>query len=213
MPHAAVLSGLDAPPLAPITPRCLPPSGRKNAHRGLAACRRPASGQPCSQALIASGKNRRSSTTARRSHLLQQSNPQNPCQSQGSAPSPQQYANEGAALAQEAASSGPSLLNGLDEIALLLQFKRGGMLDAQAQGGSPAYANYAFGAFFAGLGWSLQNSLAAANAYGALASQYNPKTTNMSPDYPGIPSANVQNIANGYNAARAQVLCTGSSSH
>lgn len=138
----------------------------------------------------------------------QQSNPKNPCQSSGSAPSPQQYANEGAALAQQAANSGPSLLNGLDEIALLLQFKRGGMLDAQAQGGSPAYANYAFGAFFAGLGWSLQNSLAAANAYGALASHYNPQTTNMSPNYPGIPSSNVQNIANGYNAARAQVLCT-----
>ena len=208
MPSAAAPSGLDERPSAPIAPRRPRPSARKNAHRGLAACRRPASGKLCSQALTASGKTPRSPTTARRSHLLQQSKPKNPCQSAGSAPSPQQYANEGTALAQQAASSGPSLLNGLDEIALLLQFHRGGMLDAQAQGGSPAYGNYAFGAFFAGLGWSLQNTLAAANAYGALASQYNPKTTNMSPDYPGIPSANVQNIANGYNAATAQVLCT-----
>jgi len=72
MPHAAVLSGLDAPHLAPITPRCLPPSGRKNAHRGLAACRQPAPGKLCSQVPIASGKNRRLPTMARRSHLLQQ---------------------------------------------------------------------------------------------------------------------------------------------
>src|SRR6185312_7989762 len=76
MSHAAAPSGLDGRPLAPIALRQSPPSGRKNAHRGLAACRRTASGQPCSQVLTASGKNRRSPTTARRSHLLQQSNPQ-----------------------------------------------------------------------------------------------------------------------------------------
>ena len=74
MSHAAAPSGLDGRPLAPIALRQSPPSGRKNAHRGLAACRRTASGQPCSQVLTASGKNRRSPTTARRSHLLQQTN-------------------------------------------------------------------------------------------------------------------------------------------
>ena len=65
-------------PSAPIASRWPRPSGRKNAYRGLAACRGLASGQPCSQALIASGKTRRSPTTARRSHLLQQSNPISP---------------------------------------------------------------------------------------------------------------------------------------
>jgi len=61
-------------PWAPIAPRCTPPSGRKNAHRGLAVCRRPASGKSRPQAPAASGKNRRSPTTARRAHLLPQSN-------------------------------------------------------------------------------------------------------------------------------------------
>jgi hypothetical protein len=75
MSHAAAPSGLDERPSAPIAPRRPLPSERKNAHRGLATCRRPASGKPCSQAPIASGKNRRLATTARRSHLLQQSNP------------------------------------------------------------------------------------------------------------------------------------------
>jgi hypothetical protein len=73
MPLADAPSSLDDHPPAPIAPRRPRPSGRKNAHRGLAACQRTASGQPCSQAPIASGKNRRSPTTARRSHLLQQS--------------------------------------------------------------------------------------------------------------------------------------------
>ena len=75
MACVAAPSGLDERPSPPIAPRRPRPSGRKNAHRGLAACRRAASGQPCSQALTASGKNRRLPTTARRSHLLQQSNP------------------------------------------------------------------------------------------------------------------------------------------
>lgn len=73
MSHTAAPFGLDVRPLAPIAPRWPRLSRRKNAHRGLATCRRPASGETCSQALIASGKNRRSPTTARRSHLLQQS--------------------------------------------------------------------------------------------------------------------------------------------
>jgi hypothetical protein len=75
MSCVAAPSGLDERLPAPIAPRCPRPSGRKNAHRGLAACRRPASGKTCSQALIASGKTPRLPTTARRSHLLQQSDP------------------------------------------------------------------------------------------------------------------------------------------
>jgi len=76
MSYAATPFGRDERPPAPIAPRWSRPSGRKNAHRGLATCRRPASGKPCSQALVASGKNRRSPTTARRAHLLPQSNQQ-----------------------------------------------------------------------------------------------------------------------------------------
>ena len=76
MSCVAAPSGLDDRPMAPIAPRWLTPSGRKSAHRGLAAYRRPASAKPCSQALIASGKTPRLPTTARRSHLLPQSNPQ-----------------------------------------------------------------------------------------------------------------------------------------
>lgn len=70
---AAAPAGPDRRPSAPIASRCSLPSGRKNAHRGVATCRRAESGKPCSQALIASGKNRCLATTTRRSHLLQQS--------------------------------------------------------------------------------------------------------------------------------------------
>ena len=74
MSSAATPFGRNERPPAPIAPRWSRPSGRKNARRGLAVCRRPASGKPCSQALVASGKNRRSPTTARRAHLLPQRN-------------------------------------------------------------------------------------------------------------------------------------------
>ena len=70
---AAAPAGPGRCPSAPIASRWPRPSGRKNAYRGLAACRRAASGKPCSQALTASGKIRRLPTTARRSHLLPQS--------------------------------------------------------------------------------------------------------------------------------------------
>lgn len=61
--------------MAPIAPRRSRPSGRKNAHRGVAARCGAASGKSRSQARAASGKNRYSPTTARRVHLLPQSNP------------------------------------------------------------------------------------------------------------------------------------------
>jgi hypothetical protein len=208
MSHIAAPSGLDERPSVPIAPRWPQPSGRKNAHRGLAPCRRPASGETCSQALIASRKNRRLPTTARRTHLLQQTQQQDPCQSAGNAPDPQQFAADGAALAQQAANSPPSLVNGLDELSFIAQFHRGGLLDAQAQGANNNYGNFAFGAFFAGLGWSLQDALAGANAYGAMFSQYSARQLKGHyPSYPAIPAANVQYIMKGYSAAKAGVLC------
>jgi hypothetical protein len=67
-------------PLAPIAPRRPWSSGRKNARRDFEGCRRPASGQPCSQVPITSAKTPRLPTTARRSLLLQQTSPQKrPC--------------------------------------------------------------------------------------------------------------------------------------
>ena len=79
--YAAAPSGLDERPSAPTAPRRSRPSGRKNAHRGLAARRRPASGKSRPQVRAASGKNHYSSTTARRAHLLPQSN--QGCQNNG----------------------------------------------------------------------------------------------------------------------------------
>ena len=78
MSHTAAPSGLDDRPPALIAPRRPQPSVRKNAHRGLAACRRAASGKSRSQARAASGKTPRLPTTARRSHLLPQSKPKQP---------------------------------------------------------------------------------------------------------------------------------------
>lgn len=138
----------------------------------------------------------------------QQTNPQNPCQSAGGAPSPQTFADDGRTLA----SQPPSLLNGLDDLSFLLEFRRGGMLDAQ-NGGKPggsnaAYANYAFGAFFSGLGWPLPYALQAANAYGSVNSTYPANMLKASdPNFPAIPPANVTNITAGYNAAAAGALC------
>lgn len=139
---------------------------------------------------------------------MQQTEQQDPCQSAGNAPNPKQFADEGAALAQQAENSSPSLLNGLDEVSLIAQFHRGGSLDAQAQGANSNYGNYVFGAFFAGLGWPLQDALAGANAYGALYSQYSASQLkgNYS-SYPALPAANVQYIIKGYSAAKAGVLC------
>lgn len=61
-------------PSAPIAPRWSRPSGCKNAHRGLAAFRRPASAPTRSQAPSASRKNVRCVRTARRTPLLSQGN-------------------------------------------------------------------------------------------------------------------------------------------
>jgi hypothetical protein len=75
MSYTAAPAGPDRRPSAPIAPRRLRSSGRKNAHRGLAACRSAASGKTRSQALTASGKTCRSPTTSHRTSLLPQSKP------------------------------------------------------------------------------------------------------------------------------------------
>jgi len=90
----------------------------------------------------------------------------------------------------------------------LSAFHRGGFLDAQAYGASPAYGNYVFGVYMSAAGYSLSTTLSAANAYGALFSTYHPTSTNpMDPTYTHIPAANVANVSNGFNAERTATLC------
>jgi hypothetical protein len=152
-----------------------------------------------------------------------QSVPQNPCDSAGNAPSPQQYAAQGQSLQQ--------LVNTLQQTAALpsttksfpyasisaliassfLDFRRGSSLDAQAYNtpcgaGCVAYGNYAFGVFSAASGLSLPETLDYADGYAFLRSSY-PPTTDYSPNYQSLPSANVANITAGYNAQMNGSLC------
>jgi RHS repeat-associated protein len=83
----------------------------------------------------------------------------------------------------------------------LLDFHRGGPLDAQAYGAGTGYANYVFGVYMAGAGYSLSDTLDAAAWYAAAFSRY-PSTTQMDPNYPTLPAKNVTNITNGFHEAR-----------
>jgi hypothetical protein len=83
-------------------------------------------------------------------------------------------------------------------MAELAQFARGGALDAQAFGGSTAYANYVFGVYMGASGATLSQTLDAANDYAAGFSSY-PSNTQMDLNYPNTPAANIANITNGYN--------------
>jgi hypothetical protein len=89
----------------------------------------------------------------------------------------------------------------------LASFRRGGSLDAQAQGGSTAYVNYAFGVYMNAAGFSLSQTLTSANLYAALFSRY-PPSTPMSGKYPSTPAANVMNVANGYIAEQNGTVCS-----
>ena len=80
----------------------------------------------------------------------------------------------------------------------LLNFHRGGALDAQALGSDPGYGNYAFGAYNAASGLDLPTTLGLANAYAALRSAYKAGTP-MDKNYPYVPADNIANISRGYN--------------
>ncbi len=146
--------------------------------------------------------------------ISQSQTPLPPCNSAGGAPSPQQYQSQGQQSAQRqaylnsvddgsggAASAG--LLLGLFD---LLSFRRGGALDAQAYGSSPAYANYVYGDYLSAADYSLSTTLTGANAYASVFSRY-PATTIMSPTYPSTPASNVSNITAGFNAQQSGTLC------
>ncbi len=137
--------------------------------------------------------------------------PTNPCTQAGGAPDPSAYVTQvqqaGQLMPATAIDSASSLINQLNQFITLLNFQRGGYLDAQPLGASPAYGNYVFGAALNAAGYSLPFTLSAANDYAFLSgAQYPGKT--MDPNYPSIPAANVANITNGYNAQQNGTTCS-----
>lgn len=124
--------------------------------------------------------------------------PANPCLSAARAPSPSAYAAAGQA--------GQS--NAVRDFLNLFSFRRGGALDAQVRfGGSPAYANYAFGVYMSAAGNTLGQTLATADIYAEFRSSYPVGTPMAGPNYPFTPQANVTNITNGFNAQTTGTTC------
>lgn len=127
----------------------------------------------------------------------------------GTAKSPSQYASAGADFKHNFIdptiedSEGSLVYASL--ATLYADFHKGGSLDAQpyATGNhlqQASYGNYAFGVFFAAAGVPLNQTLTAASTYGYWQQIWGAyKTQTLSPDYGGIPVANVQNIISGYN--------------
>ena len=115
----------------------------------------------------------------------------NPCAFAGKAPDPSVYAQKG-----QAGSS-----NTFTNVYNLLQFRRGGALDAQVRyGGAPSYANYAFGVYMAAAGYTLNQTLVLADIYAQYRSSYPIGTPMAGPLYPFTPQVNVANITNGFDA-------------
>jgi len=96
----------------------------------------------------------------------------------------------------------------LDNLDLLFAFHRGGLMDAQKYGGSPAYANYVFGVYMCGAGYSLAQALNFANTYAYFGSSYKKRPPPMDPNHKSTPAANVGNITLGYNDCKNGNLCT-----
>jgi hypothetical protein len=148
----------------------------------------------------------------RMSLLPQQTVPANPCTQAGNAPDPSAYAARGQASANALLSAtGDAMASApIAQYVNLLDFRRGGSLDAQPLGGSQAYGNYVFGAYVSAAGISLSTALTGANAYAAVSKAFNPKqysNQQMDSRYTAIPAANVANITNGYNAQQNGTLC------
>jgi hypothetical protein len=123
-----------------------------------------------------------------------------PCAGSGTAPAPYRYQAIG-----EADQSLP-----ITGAVHLRQFARGYALDAQAYGGTPAYANYTFGVYMASAGYSLNFTMQSADVYGELRSHYTPQYLANHPldsTYTHIPTDNVNNITNGFNDQKAGNLC------
>ncbi len=134
-----------------------------------------------------------------------------PCAPSGSAPAPTVYQQRGQQANNMTNAYDPygmsSAAGAMYNAQNFYQFKRGGPLDAQVRyGGSTAYANYVFGVYLSAAGWTLQQTLSAANDYAAARSSY-PNHPSMDPNYPSTPASNVANITAGYNAQQSGTLC------
>jgi RHS repeat-associated protein len=130
----------------------------------------------------------------------------NSCAPSGNAPSPRQYQAMGY-VAQGSWLFGFFVGTGAN-LGSLAMFKRGWPLDAQViYGGSQAYANYVYGVYMCAAGYPLSAALAGANSYGAHNSKYRPDTQ-MDPNYPAIPAANVANIIQGCKDQKNGTLCS-----
>jgi hypothetical protein len=122
--------------------------------------------------------------------------PANPCNRAGNAPDPSVYQAKG-----QAAST-----NEFKDLYYLFQFRARGGLDAQPQGASPAYANYAYGVYMSAAGYTLNQALAGADIYAQYRSSYRPGTV-MDPNHPFTPMANVMNITYGFTAQQMGTIC------
>jgi hypothetical protein len=121
--------------------------------------------------------------------------PANPCSESGNAPDPHFYQQKGL----------NDRFNPVSTIADLQQFPRGGDLDAQPNGGSRAYGNYVYGVYMRAAGFPLFIATAGARWYSSRSNaQYGPADGTMSGS---IPTANVANITNGYNAQKNGTVC------
>jgi RHS repeat-associated protein len=129
-----------------------------------------------------------------------------PCSGRSNAPSPRTYQ-----ILGRIAGIAPALVPvfGLEySVIQTAQFARGGLLDAQVlYGGSRSYANYVFGVYMSAMGYSLSQTLLAADAYGALFSDYTHKNYEMSKVYPHIPEKNVESITQGVEDEKNGKLC------
>src|SRR5438034_3856685 len=92
--------------------------------------------------------------------------PANPCNRAGNAPDPSVYQAKG----QTAQN------NSVADLYYLFQFRAGGGLDAQPQGSSPAYANYAYGVYMSAAGYTLNQALTGADIYAQYRASYRPGT-------------------------------------
>ena len=97
---------------------------------------------------------------------------------------------------------------------LAAKFHQGGSLDAQTHGSGSnrqkaTYGNYAYGVFFAAAGFSLNDTLSFASAYGykqqLLSGAY--RGANLDPNHAGIPVENVKDIVAGFNAQLNGTTC------
>ena len=134
-------------------------------------------------------------------------NNNNPCSGAEYAADPSLYAAAG-----QQASNNP-LQSAMD----FSQFPRRGLLDAQPSiavpgapnigpGASPAYGNYVFGVYMRAAGFPLSMTLDAGDWYAKL-SHANYGAQALDSTYTHIPSANVTNITDGYNAQKNGTLC------